>query len=681
MDKKSVSTNTFRLEVPAAFREEKVRHEGLSVWNPDATYQLQFPIINAALSEIKDIREEFSGDSYEQIVHAYYQIKRYNIIRVENETADVHGKTAYVQRAFSRVDAHTRINKSDHPVDIFHLFVNIPLDDEFMQEFSADCELPEREQYEPLFWEAIRSVEWLDNFRKHIDAQEEAMAATYARIDALVNETEGKSATAVHREPEVPDVPAFEVPEDGKEVFRVGDFGFSIEQNQCEWSIPEFSRRLVIMVKARTAAVKAATQARLLDDYQTDGQVSLSFEASGLYQNGHPSSSFTLADDKSVSPVPHLHLRSEGFDYRLHFFGEITFVGEWIGIRGHLRVPYENARSFPITVYKRMPLDQLNWTNYQFNSLEEARQAPDSIVRYLTITNPTFEALPEDILRYENLVQLNIVSHQSIPLSELPEAIGTLRHLQHLSIGSAALSQLPASLGQLSQLKYLGVSGNALSDIPASVWQLPQLQSLYLRDNRLREIPAQVDLPELATLDVSGNALTTLPAALAQQPKLRSLTLDNNPWDTLPEGIGAIEGVRLSIEDKRRLLDFEYQGADGRGTSRWDDEIFLARSDQARLKLVVDIIQESELGAYRDALVSLVKKAVGFTQTEEEDYATLGNHRFGGMPDLPPSIAYPRFYREYDQQEYVYEFIAQINCAEVATLQDYLPRKGRCISF
>jgi len=79
-------------------------------------------------------------------------------------------------------------------------------------------------------------------------------------------------------------------------------------------------------------------------------------------------------------------------------------------------------------------------------------------------------------------------------------------------------------------------------------------------------------------------------------------------------------------------------------------------------------------------LLSLVKKALVFNHTEEEDYSALGNHRFGGMPDLPNGMAYPRFANK-DGSNYCYEFIAQVNCADVAHLQDYLPRTGILFFF
>ena len=674
--KKVVRTNTFQVAVPATFTEEKIAHEAFSVWNPNVPFERQFPIINLALSEVKDLTEAFAGDNYEQIVHAYYAIKRYNIVRAENETITIQGKTAYLQRAVSEVPKEGRV------VEVFHLFVNIPLDDVFMQEFSADCELPLRAQYEPIFLDTIRSIEWFGDFRHYIDLQEAAQQEQNQRIDALLERVESPIVSVKADEPE-PSVPAFAIPADGQNVFRIGDFDFEIGPDESQWSISEFSKTLGVTVAAHLQWAKPAIEAQLLDDYRTDGRVKLSFEAHSIYQAGLPVGSFALADDKTESLELYLYLQSEGLDYRLHFFGNITFVGEWVGINGHFRVPYENNPGFPVTVYKRLNPNQLDWSNYQFRSIKEAQQAPDHLVRFLSLTNPSFEALPEETLRYKNLVQLHIFNqhHEPLPLASLPEGIGDLVHLQNLTIAGTSLEHLPDSLGRLRELEYLGLSNNRLSQVPLDIWQLPKLKYLHLRNNRLSEVPSALNLPNLEALSLTENALTTLPAALARQPQLRTLELENNPWQSLPEDFNQIKEIRMSINDKRRLLDFEYRGADSQGLVEWNDEVFYARSDESLRSYVKEVIQLNELDEYREALVFLVKKAIGFTHRQEEDYATVGNHRFGGMPDLPASIPYPRFYREYDKATYAYEFIAQINCAALADQQDYLPRSGMLYFF
>jgi len=73
----------------------------------------------------------------------------------------------------------------------------------------------------------------------------------------------------------------------------------------------------------------------------------------------------------------------------------------------------------------------------------------------------------------------------------------------------------------------------------------------------------------------------------------------------------------------------------------------------------------------------LAFKAVSLKTTTPDDYSNTGNSRFGGLPDLPPDSQYPMFPHYIKGKALLHHiFIAQLNCEELAPLQDYLPRKG-----
>ncbi len=102
------------------------------------------------------------------------------------------------------------------------------------------------------------------------------------------------------------------------------------------------------------------------------------------------------------------------------------------------------------------------------------------------------------------------------------------------------------------------------------------------------------------------------------------------------------------------------------------------RSSPFLQQVVNEVISaERDTEPHADALRFLVKRGVGLTLKDRESYSLLGNHRVGGMPDLPPAIPYPRFpSADAPGKSYAYEFLCQIDCAAVATAQDYLPRTG-----
>ncbi|WP_143751859.1 hypothetical protein [Maribacter sp. 4U21] len=61
---------------------------------------------------------------------------------------------------------------------------------------------------------------------------------------------------------------------------------------------------------------------------------------------------------------------------------------------------------------------------------------------------------------------------------------------------------------------------------------------------------------------------------MAKQPKLNRVVLDENPLESLSDAFNNIKKISLSMEDKLRLLDFSYKGADGKGLFTWEDSVF-----------------------------------------------------------------------------------------------------------
>ena len=93
-------------------------------------------------------------------------------------------------------------------------------------------------------------------------------------------------------------------------------------------------------------------------------------------------------------------------------------------------------------------------------------------------------------------------------LSELPEALGQLTHLQLLDLRGNQLTELPEAIGQLTQLRLLNLNENELTELPEAIGQLTQLQSLNLEENQLTELPEVIgQLEHLTKLKLDGNPL------------------------------------------------------------------------------------------------------------------------------------------------------------------------------
>ena len=460
---------------------------------------------------------------------------------------------------------------------------------------------------------------------------------------------------------------------------------YIINTEETRWIIGELSQTLVTDIVVTSTDIERDKEKVLLSAYNDTGTIKIHVEASDIFNRGIPTGKFNYQQDKDSDTFT--YFRKDGLEYGLDFFGTVSYEDAWVRIQGELKPPYDEQPVFVIDVAVRFDPAVLNWRYYRFKSLAETAGADPEQVRLLEITNPDFRELPEAIFNFSNLEHFGMLSKnnfwgkEKLPLEHLGERFGTLKKLKGLSINNASIKQLPASFAELELLENVNLSMCELQELPDSVWKLSKLKFLFLPNNRLTNIPEDIQLPALTVLDVEKNRLTTLPSVLTRQPRLDRLVASGNPLEYLPDSFNFFKGLTLTLPEKKKLLDIAYKGADGQGTVTWDDTVYTAQQDPELIAPVEDIIKANKLGKYKKALLSLVKRTVGFDQTAKEDYAETGNHRFGGRPDLPQDTAYPTFHDQHRKKTFHYEFIAQINCGQIAHLQDYLPRTGSLFFF
>lgn len=478
------------------------------------------------------------------------------------------------------------------------------------------------------------------------------------------------------------------IPEDGKAHFRLGRFDGEFDVGNTKWFIEPAVRRLKTELIAIIPDKEKAIQEQLLSEHNETGQVILSFSAFDIFRNGVPTGVHTYVEDKHLPS--HSYFRTTGLYYSLKFSGTIGYQDDWIIITGRLKPSYEDNPGFGFDAAIRLNSNGLDWSKYRFSSLKEALNAPTQKVCFLQITNPTFETLPTEIYKFEYLEWLTIENKPEegqwtdsarLPFNKISDEIEKLSHLKYLSINNASIEQLPPALGKLYKLEIINLSLCRLLSVPADVWHLPALQHLLMAKNRIQEIPDNVHLPALVSLDISENLLTRLPEAILLSQGLKSIRASLNPFKKLPEKYNYFSGLELTIDEKRRLLDTSYQGAGGTGTIKWNDRTFLADGLNDLTGPLDKLIIDNGLDSLERPLKSLVKLSIGFQTIEDDSYQYIGNHRFGGKPDLPLGFEYPLFYDDYSGSSYKYEFIAQINCELIASLQHYLPRVGTLFFF
>ncbi|PKI33880.1 hypothetical protein CRG98_045710 [Punica granatum] len=122
--------------------------------------------------------------------------------------------------------------------------------------------------------------------------------------------------------------------------------------------------------------------------------------------------------------------------------------------------------------------------------------------------------IPEVICSLDGVEEIVMVAKGNFrDILKLPDSIGTLSRLKHLSV-SLARSTPPNSLGYLKSLVKLDLSWSKMAELPESIGGLMKLEYLSLHFCRgIKELPDSMrDLKSLAELDISMSGITRLPS-------------------------------------------------------------------------------------------------------------------------------------------------------------------------
>ncbi|QEI08204.1 DUF1963 domain-containing protein [Pigmentiphaga aceris] len=549
-------------------------------------------------------------------------------------------------------------------------FAMVEADEGYHYELTGDCLVGQEDEYFPVFEQVLRS------FRGFGDVAA-ALAEQQQGLKTLMS---GQRKQKPAPEPEPSPAAPFVVPADGKEYLVVGGHAFTYLP-ETEYTIPagfDTGSELSIDLKARIDAPDAAPQ--ILNDYE-DGQIYLRFSVKGIYHAGIPTGRFTFENDRD--PTYLAYLWKGGFQYSLNLYGELVLEDGWVGFSGYFQGSEPTERHV-VQFAKRLPLDTFDWTQYCFRTLDELYSAPVDLPRHLQVTKLGMAELPQALFQYTALESLSIACQAEVgspqALQEIPDDIARLQNLKYLAFTSiTGVKQIPAALAELRGLQKLYLTLSQITSIPEAVLALPELEYCVLSHNHLAHLPAHIT-PSLRSLSVDDNQLATLPEVLAELPALKYLNIKRNPLVSLPAGLANIEDLALELEKKQTLLDYRYPGADGQGTIPFDNDVFLARHDPALLAQLDAVLADEAWEPYREAIRDLALRTIALETTEPDDYSDTGNTRFGGLPDLPANVDYPTF-ANYQGETKGFQFIAQLNCADLAAHQAYLPRSGTLYFF
>lgn len=648
----TTKTTTFQISIPAPF--ENIRPIWESIRAEHETTE-DSAMIAVGLND-NSYYNKFKGNDFAERFYSCCLERRGEVEIIKDKTLEVAGRTSYVRMAKSTMG-------------YFFFFAVLPISEAYSYDFVGDCEVGKQEFYIPLFEEAWQSFQCFGNPEEAMAEQSKGLAELFKKV-ADTAEIEKQDVT-------IPEIVDFQIPEDGKESLLVDNISFEYLPSSTFLITTAGSsgNDLSINLQAVVNNYDDKTHGQILNDYD-DGHVYLNFTLKNVYKAGVPTGRVSFTKDRDV--INKAYLWKGGFHYSLEFYGELTLRDGWIGFNGYFQNIME-TKVYPISFAKKIPLEKLAWQHYRFGSLEEVRTAPKDVVHHLHLTDLAAETLPSELFDYTNLESFGVFytdsNHQHIKLKDIPAKINRFTQLKELSfIGVAEVDVIPKEIGDLKKLRSLNIFGSKARAIPSEILELPDLEFCYLSNNQLAEIPSTLS-SSLKSLYLQNNQLKTLPVSILNLPNLKWLNITKNPFESLPPDLQKVEKLDLEIEKKQALLDYEYKGADGRGTVVFNNEIFLAKGDATLLKGLDIAIKAADFSKYQKGLELLALWSVALETTETDDYNKKGNTRFGGLPDLPKGVEYPTFIT-YHEDVLGYQFIAQLNCKELAPHQSYLPREG-----
>lgn len=379
---------------------------------------------------------------------------------------------------------------------------------------------------------------------------------------------------------------------------------------------------------------------------------------------------------KATHPGGQSYIWETGFSFGARFFGEIRIQPGTFAMKGEVRPDYEAPGSgIPVSLKMTLPEGVVDPKHFKFSSLEEAESAGSDCVYSLNVSlsRPSefarvlkFKKLNELILRAEfeggNISDRGSALPSIVDTSTLLDGISQLQNLNRLWFTSDVPVEIPLELFNLVSLKDVSFSAKA-NVLPVEVMKLVNLESLR----------------------ISRNRFTTLPTELGDHPRLRYLNIEDCCFESLPKSISKIETIK--IEHARRALYMDLSYPHGKDVPL-NHEIFLVRSHKTLKEELDRKIDAIGLSEFRELLHKLARRAIDLRTPRDipseklsdlQSKFIVGASRLGGFPDLPSLEDWP-LAKDHANVEHKMRFLAQLNCAELAKLQDYLPRNG-LISF
>ncbi|XP_056174648.1 disease resistance protein L6-like [Syzygium oleosum] len=173
----------------------------------------------------------------------------------------------------------------------------------------------------------------------------------------------------------------------------------------------------------------------------------------------------------------------------------------------------------------------------EMNNLESLKE--------LLLDGTSVREIPE----WKGMKKLETLSACECPSLKNCRSIGNLTSLLTLSLEHASISQIPQEIGVLQKLEHLSLSKcKLLRGLPDSIGKLESLLTLNLSHTHIAELPNSVgNLKNLKVLRMSGSSIRILPGIIVMLEKLEEINAEfcQRLEGAIPHGIESLSNLRI----------------------------------------------------------------------------------------------------------------------------------------
>ena len=319
----------------------------------------------------------------------------------------------------------------------------------------------------------------------------------------------------------------------------------------------------------------------------------------------------------------------------------------YVHIKGELKSRFDESKpSIPVEILKCFDPKRLIPKRKLYTWEGSLKTNPRNVYD-LSIGKGVFNTFPQEILSFKNIERIWVGGQAQFNFQTLPDDFFDLTELHTILIYGSKINHISEKISQLQKLEELVITSSQIGSLPSTIYSLPKLETINLKYNQLTSI--------------SKNICAT--------PELKNLVLTGNKFKSLPKCLAHIESVEVGRKYRKLFIDLSYKS---KNPNEIDESLYnLANYPEQKNQLEKSILEIPELQEFKDLIVDYSTMATYLALDKERKKIPLGASKVGGSPDLPSTLEHPK-----NKNGLLYVFHAQINCEEITSYQNYLPRKG-----